>query len=219
MTGENEVTGFVERDYSAVDIQIHQMALREKEITRQLRYANLFELAKVVAIFCGAVGLFLLLAGLAWRSAQSFDRKEVNHTIVEYKGLPEQRVIVNPDDPTIGTEIDPRVSILGEENEGAEIKKDLTYFVEKQSGLSDFDTVVTGVVYEKASDLVPTKRYCYTKRILSNGTSERVDIGFQESGSSAEMWPRPVTSGLSEEKFLGLSGYCAWGANAETVVQ
>lgn len=219
MISEDEVTGYTVRDYSALNDQIKQMGAREAEMTRRLRYANYYQLAIVAAIFCAAIGILLLLAGVGWRFAQSYDRKSLEQTVIEYKGLPDQNIIVGSNDPSEATQIDPRTAILQEENEGAEIKKDVTYFVTRETGMTDFSVVTTGVTYKKATDLVPIERFCYSGRDSKSGVFQRVSIGFQETGRAVELQPRPNITGLSAAKYQRLAGYCAWGANAETVVQ
>ena len=56
-------------NFDAVDEQIKQMSVREREVTRRLVYANYLELAKVAAVMLIGLGFFILLIGIAIRIA------------------------------------------------------------------------------------------------------------------------------------------------------
>lgn len=56
-------------NFDAVDEQIKQMSVREREVTRRLVYANYLQLAKIAAVMLIGLGFFILLIGIAIRIA------------------------------------------------------------------------------------------------------------------------------------------------------
>ena len=65
----NPIAEYTVSDYSAVDAQIEQINERERVLTKKLKIANLKQLLIVGGIGLAALGVFLLLAGIAYRIA------------------------------------------------------------------------------------------------------------------------------------------------------
>lgn len=82
---QSDETGYTVRNYEALDNQVAQMAAREAEETRRLRYVNFFRLAQIFAIVCLALGLLFVLAGWGIKMARSYKQEVI------YKGSELQR--------------------------------------------------------------------------------------------------------------------------------
>lgn len=82
---QSDETSYTVRNYEALDNQVAQMAAREAEETRRLRYVNFFRLAQIFAIVCLALGLLFVLAGWGIKMARSYKQEVI------YKGSELQR--------------------------------------------------------------------------------------------------------------------------------
>ena len=82
---QSDETSYTVRNYEALDNQVAQMAAREAEETRRLRYVNFFRLSQIFAIVCLALGLLFVLAGWGIKMARSYKQEVI------YKGSELQR--------------------------------------------------------------------------------------------------------------------------------
>jgi hypothetical protein len=82
---QSDETSYTVRNYEALDNQVAEMAAREAEETRRLRYVNFFRLAQIFAIVCLAMGLLFVLAGWGIKMARSYKQEVI------YKGSELQR--------------------------------------------------------------------------------------------------------------------------------
>lgn len=206
-------------DHTAVDEQIKQMTAREAEQTRHLRYTNHMKLASVLGIVLVALGLFLLLAGWGLKLARSYKTEEIHHTIVENREFPAEIGEVDNASPLPpDTTFDPELRQLINDGK-VMVKKDVTYFVTRETGRDDFSVVTTGLNYKTSSDTKPYWRFCYASQPFPDGTSKRVELGWQMGDARAEKHERPAISGLTPTLFDNLYSLCAWNANAENLTQ
>ena len=78
------------RDYSAVDAQVAQIAERERILTNKLKLANVKQALILAAGGLLAVGVFLLLAGIAYRIAfpskpEVIEKTEIVEKVIDLK--------------------------------------------------------------------------------------------------------------------------------------
>ena len=83
------------RDYSAVDAQVAQIAERERILTNKLKLANVKQALILAAGGLLAVGVFLLLAGIAYRIAFPSKPEVIEKTEVVEKVIDPQEIIIN----------------------------------------------------------------------------------------------------------------------------
>ena len=80
MTEEGPRAEYTVRDFSAVEKQIQQIADRENVVTQRLRIANYKQICLLGAASLVALGLFLVLAGIAYRIAFPPEKTEIIET-------------------------------------------------------------------------------------------------------------------------------------------
>ena len=83
------------RDYSAVDAQVAQIAERERILTNKLKLANVKQALILAAGGLLAVGVFLLLAGIAYRIAFPSKPEVIEKTEIVEKVIDPQEIIIN----------------------------------------------------------------------------------------------------------------------------
>ncbi len=83
------------RDYSAVDAQVAQIAERERILTNKLKLANVKQALILAAGGLLAVGVFLLLAGIAYRIAFPSKTEVIEKTEIVEKVIDPQEIIIN----------------------------------------------------------------------------------------------------------------------------
>ena len=83
------------RDYSAVDAQVAQIAERERILTDKLKLANIKQALILAAGGLIAVGIFLLLAGIAYRIAFPSKPEVIEKIEIVEKVIDPQEIIIN----------------------------------------------------------------------------------------------------------------------------
>lgn len=107
MNDSEPLAEYTVRDFSAVEAQIQQIADREKIVTQKLKIANYKQIGLLAAGALVALGMFLVLAGIAYRIAFPPEKKEIIETtkIVEKIVQPPETNIVIQTPP--GTVVNP----------------------------------------------------------------------------------------------------------------
>ena len=77
MNESEPLAEYTVRDFSAVEAQIQQIADREKIVTQKLKIANYKQIGLLAAGALVALGMFLVLAGIAYRIAFPPEKKEI----------------------------------------------------------------------------------------------------------------------------------------------
>ena len=80
MNDSEPLAEYTVRDFSAVEAQIQQIADREKIVTQKLKIANYKQIGLLAAGALVALGMFLVLAGIAYRIAFPPEKKEIIET-------------------------------------------------------------------------------------------------------------------------------------------
>lgn len=205
-----EVKSYTTHNYNAVDRQVHEMALREAEITRQLSIANGWRIVRVAGLALLAIGIFFLILAIAYRIAFSpepmIDKEALHRHTAE--AIPLHQHTQNPQS------LEQKVASLQDktENTGSGGKSNVIFFYRVPSDIIGFGNVNTRYHYENSQDENPEKWSCYVQRHHENRILA-IELGAQQWGEQPVMdVSASADSGLSQEQAQSLfANKCLWG--------